>query len=206
MAIYPNGIAAFTTKRNLLDDVMAVDVNGLQDEIISLEQTIGLTPAKNTNLPGNRTRDYGSVKARLQEMQAGTDIYYASVTRDTQWCSDWTHTTVQMYRDDDPYGMSDGVGLRIPQSGWWSVHLQGSWDDNYRGFRWMEMQVNGQSYVKDVRPSTQTNSVFGLTLGWQGYLAAGQQIRMDVKQTTGQTIAIRGTYLTAHWVRNVVHS
>lgn len=40
-ATFPNGIASFSSKRNLLDDVEASDINKLQDEIVAIEATLG---------------------------------------------------------------------------------------------------------------------------------------------------------------------
>jgi hypothetical protein len=40
-AVFPKGIASFTTKRNLLDDVDAADINRLQDEVVAIETTLG---------------------------------------------------------------------------------------------------------------------------------------------------------------------
>lgn len=40
-ATFPNGIASFSTKRNLFDDVDASDVNRIQDEIVALQSVLG---------------------------------------------------------------------------------------------------------------------------------------------------------------------
>ncbi len=41
MSVYPTGIDSFTTKVDNVDDVMAVDVNGLQDSIVAIETVLG---------------------------------------------------------------------------------------------------------------------------------------------------------------------
>lgn len=40
-AVFPKGIASFTVKRNLLDDVDASHINRMQDEIVAIESTLG---------------------------------------------------------------------------------------------------------------------------------------------------------------------
>lgn len=44
MASYPTAIKSFTAKTDNVDDVMAVDVNDLQDEVAAIETTLGLSP------------------------------------------------------------------------------------------------------------------------------------------------------------------
>ena len=40
-ASYPTSIKSFTTKVDDVDDVMAVDINGLQDEVVAIETALG---------------------------------------------------------------------------------------------------------------------------------------------------------------------
>lgn len=63
MTIYPTGIDSFTTKIDNSNDVMAIDVNGLQSGIVALQRTLGINP-----LDG-----YASLAARISGVEK--DLY-----------------------------------------------------------------------------------------------------------------------------------
>ena len=44
-ASYPNTIKSFTPKTDGIDDVLAADINAIQDEITAIETTLGTSPA-----------------------------------------------------------------------------------------------------------------------------------------------------------------
>jgi hypothetical protein len=50
LAYYPNRIRTFTTHRNLLDDVDANDINGIQAELLAVMQSLGTSPAIYNNI------------------------------------------------------------------------------------------------------------------------------------------------------------
>ena len=47
-ASYPTSVKSFTTKVDNVDDVMAVDINGLQDEVVAIETALGAGKSTST--------------------------------------------------------------------------------------------------------------------------------------------------------------
>lgn len=45
MSVYPSGIDSFNTKVDNVDDVLAADVNSLQDSVVAIETTLGINPS-----------------------------------------------------------------------------------------------------------------------------------------------------------------
>lgn len=73
-ASFPAAIKTFTRKRDLLDIVLAADINQVYDEVTALQQFIGTFPATNTGWSGTfdqATLAWGSVRARIQNIEFG---------------------------------------------------------------------------------------------------------------------------------------
>lgn len=76
MASYPGAVPAFTTKTDLVDTIHAQDVDGLQDEVIAIENTLGLNPQVSTtpNPAGtfnSVSTAFASLAARLANIETG---------------------------------------------------------------------------------------------------------------------------------------
>jgi len=70
-ASYPLAIKSFTTKVNLVTDVMAVDINDLQDEVVALESIIGVDPLSMVNKDPNQIAAWTSLSQRLDALDKG---------------------------------------------------------------------------------------------------------------------------------------
>ena len=75
-ASYPISIRSFSTKRNILDIVDASDPNGLQEEVVAIEATLGVNPNVSTSPSSSGTfavssTSYSSVSARLANIETG---------------------------------------------------------------------------------------------------------------------------------------
>jgi hypothetical protein len=73
-AVYPNTVKSFTTKTDFTDLILAEHVNTLQDEVRTLEATIGTNPATPTNFVGTfskTTSVYSTLKDRIANLEYG---------------------------------------------------------------------------------------------------------------------------------------
>jgi len=73
---YPTNIKDFgPDKRNTVDLIDAVDPNSIRAEVVSIENTLGTTPAYSTSATtsgwSNSATDYTTVKARLANIEKG---------------------------------------------------------------------------------------------------------------------------------------
>ena len=78
MASYPSSIATPTTKVDGIDYVLANHVNDLQSEVVAIQTALGTYPATTSTTAmasltfSNATNtSYGTVKARLENIEAG---------------------------------------------------------------------------------------------------------------------------------------
>lgn len=73
-ASYPASIKTFTKKRDLLDIVLAADINLVYDEVTAIEQKLGVYPATNTGWSGTfdqTTLAWPTVRERIQNIEYG---------------------------------------------------------------------------------------------------------------------------------------
>ena len=80
-AVYPTSTQTFLARTDNLDTVQAVDVNALYDEVTAIETIVGNDPHISAGWSGsfsNVTTTFTTVKARLQNIEYGVNIGYAS--------------------------------------------------------------------------------------------------------------------------------
>lgn len=75
-ASYPSSVRSFSTKRNTLDIIDASDPNSLQEEVIAIESTLGVSPNISTSPSSNGSfantaTTFSSVSARLANIEIG---------------------------------------------------------------------------------------------------------------------------------------
>jgi hypothetical protein len=75
-ASYPTNLRAFSTKRNTLDIVDAADPNSLQEEVIAIENILGVNPNISTAPVSSGTfvttsTAYSNLTARLANIETG---------------------------------------------------------------------------------------------------------------------------------------
>lgn len=145
-ATFPSGIASFTTKRNLLDDVDANDINRLQDEIVAIETLLGalLTDVvevesqvlvQATDIATQDATDiqfqtnFTDLKARLAYIQAGYQIYAAEASKTNQMMSSQgagQKPSLVTFSDpgtaSDPKSMYNGTGFTLRKDGFWILN------------------------------------------------------------------------------------
>jgi len=69
MSVYPSGIDSFTTKIDNVDDVLAADVNSLQNSIVAIENTIGVNPTLGINAQLFYTSDNFTVPSGINRIK-----------------------------------------------------------------------------------------------------------------------------------------
>lgn len=151
-ATFPNGIASFSEKRNLLDDVDASDINRLQDEIIAVQSTLGAlitevasienevqvleeadAAADDLTQAQNITR-FRSLKERLDAIQKGQhvhavdlqDIKATSIKKSDKPRLSEKPGALKFNKPStpqDPFKMYNGSGFTLRKAGFW--HIQG---------------------------------------------------------------------------------
>lgn len=142
-ATFPNGIATFTQKKDNVDVNYANDINRLQDEIVAIEQTLGVLINTVTDLSTEVTTDeqdeqqfetqtttkFKNLADRLNWLQSGYHIRATHLTG-----SDWLTNPTDVQSDPglvlamdkpsvnhDPYGLWNGKGLTLNKSGFWMI-------------------------------------------------------------------------------------
>jgi hypothetical protein len=75
-ASYPSSVRSFSTKRNTLDIIDASDPNGVQEEIVAIQATLGVSPSLSTAPSSTGTfsatsTTFNTLTARLANIETG---------------------------------------------------------------------------------------------------------------------------------------
>lgn len=75
-ASYPGSVRSFSTKQDFVTPILAADPNSIQEEVIAIEQTLGVQPTLSTaNLStgsySNSAITYATLTARLANIEQG---------------------------------------------------------------------------------------------------------------------------------------
>ena len=79
-ALYPSSVKSFSTKIDFTDTVLAEHVNSLQDEVRSLESTIGTLPNVGSGWVGSFdqiTTNWNTLKDRIANIEYGLNAVYS---------------------------------------------------------------------------------------------------------------------------------
>ncbi|MER5754299.1 hypothetical protein [Streptomyces sp. NPDC002088] len=195
-AVYPKQYKSFTTHKNLVEDIDASHVNNLQDEVLALQQTLGVNPHQDTALK-MMTNRWASVAARLDAIQRGKGIPVCYMTKTshtlrppkTPVSGVAERVTIPFARPplvNDPEGIFNGSGsVTTNRTGWWiaSAYCRGSilQEDPER---WLGIAVGGKRAVCHT-VTHNFNGYSHTTVFWQGPVAAGKKIEMIERNPYG---------------------
>jgi hypothetical protein len=75
-ASYPASVRSFSTKRNTLDIIDASDPNGIQEEVVAIQATLGVSPNLSTAPSSSGTfataaTTFSTISARLANIETG---------------------------------------------------------------------------------------------------------------------------------------
>lgn len=194
-AVYPKQYKSFTVHKNLVEDIDASHVNNLQDEVLAIQQTLGLTPHQSTGLK-MKTNTWSSVAARLDAIQRGNGIPVCYMTKTSHTLKPPTHPVTgaaervaipfpKPSAANDPEGIFDGSAVTANRTGWWvlSAYCRGSilLEDPER---WLGLSVGGNRVVCHT-VTHNFNGYSHTTAFWQGPVAAGKKIEMIERNANG---------------------
>jgi hypothetical protein len=200
MATYPSGIKTFTTKQDQLNVVYANDMNDVQTEITSVETTLGADPqVVNNGLDRGRHVDYGTVKNRLEAMQANlsspaiylTKSSYSRPSRSFATLTSWSVT-------EDHFGYASASGLTTKDESWWLIHVNGEWDVNSSGYRVFTISFDGSEMLRDTRlASSAIGTPMGQHITYFARVPETTRVQVGLYQTSGHTLTCRHLEMTA---------
>jgi hypothetical protein len=210
-AVYPKQYKQFTTHKNLVEDIDASHVNGLQDEVLAIQQTLGITPHQDTALK-MKTNTYASVAARLDAMQRGYGIPACYLSKSADSVYDDKTKTISFAKPAayaDPEGLFNGHSITANRSGWWIVMGRVLWY-NAKGAlatgadRQINIAVGGSQVMsQDLQPVSDGNT--HMHIAWQGWVRAGLAIDLQVYHPlNGKTLSLQNLQLSAVMVREAV--
>ncbi|MFJ6508597.1 hypothetical protein [Streptomyces sp. NPDC091879] len=207
-AVYPHQYKSFTVHKNLVEDIDASHVNNLQDEVVAIQQTLGINPHQDTALK-MKTNTWASVATRLDAVQRGKGIpaCYLSKSADTvKGDATKVITFARPSAAADPEGLFNGHSITANRSGWWIVFGRVLWY-NAKGSlatgadRQINIAVGGSTIMsQDLPPISDGNS--HMHIGWQGWVTAGKAIDLSVYHPlTGKTLSLQSLQLSAAMLR-----
>jgi hypothetical protein len=213
-ASYPKAIKQFTTKMDYTMDVMAQDVNDLQDEVVALESILGVNPhlMDLSDIPAIDLGPMNSLAARLSALESGitrpifaTWENYTKVPISTR--AALTTTTISLDRPSesyDPLGWYNGVnGFQIKKTGWYDVTASIVWAASASiGTRRLVLYTNNTLVAAQdaIGPALSTLS---MQVTYRGILTVGTQVRLAVTQNCGTVQSVHSPRLSGVFLREV---
>lgn len=210
-AVYPSQYRSFTVHKNLLDDVDASHVNGLQDEVAAVQQTLGINPhmAKSLTMA---TNTWPSVGARMDAIQRGKGMpvlflqknsdSYRATTGSTLKKISWPAPSSGL----DPEHLFNGHSIRTNRTGWWLVVARAKWGPagNLGG---PDREIN--IMLDDEEVSSQDLPPIGdgyshMHITYQGWVSAGRVINLGVYHSLiNTTLSLQNLHLSASMLREL---
>jgi hypothetical protein len=207
-AVYPHQYKSFTVHKNLVEDIDASHVNNLQDEVVAIQQTLGINPHQDTALK-MKTNSWASVASRLDSIQRGKGLpaCYLSKSADSVKGDATKYITfAKPAAASDPEGLFNGHSITANRTGWWIVFGRVMWF-NAKGSlatgadRQINIAVNKSTIMsQDLPPISDGNS--HMHIGWQGWVSAGKTIDLSVfHPLKGKTLSLQSLQLSAAMLR-----
>jgi hypothetical protein len=207
-AVYPKQYKSFTVHKNLVEDIDASHVNNLQDEVLALQQTLGIMPHQDTGLK-MKTNTYSSVASRLDAIQRGHGIPACYVSKTSDSVKGAATKTISFSRPttaQDPEALFNGHSITANRTGWWIVFGRVKWANATGSLatgadRQISLAVGGsQVMTQDLPPISDGNS--HMHIGWQGWVTAGKAIDLQVYHPLStKTLQLQDMHLSAVMIR-----
>jgi hypothetical protein len=207
-AVYPKQYKSFPVHKNLVEDIDASHVNNLQDEVLALQQTLGINPHQDTGLK-MRTNTWASVAARLDAIQRGRGIPACYLWKTTDSVYDAKLKTISFPKPaaaNDPELLYNGHGMTTNRTGWWIIFGRVMWTGATGSLatgadRQINIAINGGVVMsQDLPPIADGNS--HMHIGWQGWVTAGKTIDLQAYHPLGKkTLSLSNLHLSACMIR-----
>jgi len=165
-------------------------MNDLQAEIDAMQRTIGLNPHRNTHLPGNRSRDYGTMEVRMTAHARGLDTpYYRGQATNMQLqLNAWQ--TVSFTSLSDPYSLASANGevITLNETGLWVVEARAEYrasghSASREAKRLLRFLVNDADIGLSDFTNEKTSNSFALhnQVVWQEVFGVGTQLKVQTR-------------------------
>jgi hypothetical protein len=218
MATYPNSIFFWQPRIDQQNIVFANDPNTLANEIIAVEQVVGVNPQTEKHPPIGTGYTYRTLDSRVSAAMANLEMPFAEFTAN-QFFINQGAQMFQTYRPAyDPFGIFDGQCATIPTTGWWQITAGQKWNqqgDNFIGGNAQFLFINGAWVTAEIwewdnffgNPAyhfaSNITSANGFTrIFWQGVLNKGAKVQMlAVNSTFCPGINVNDIYMTLYCSR-----
>lgn len=210
-AVYPTQYKSFTAHRNLIEDVDASHVNALQEEVGAIEQTLGITPHRDTSL-NMKVNTWDSVASRLHSIQRGLGTPAIYLKKDADSYKNTSGSPIKYLSwakpggYHDPEGLYNGKSITTNRSGWWMIFGRVVWT-NAKGSlatgadREITIAIDGSDVMtQDMVPVSDGNT--HMHIGWQGFVTKGRRIDLGIfHPLANKTLSVGFLHLSAAMLR-----
>jgi hypothetical protein len=193
MATYPNSIFFWQPRIDQQNIVFANDPNTLANEIIAVEQAVGVNPQIEKHPPTGTGFTYRSLDSRVSAAMGNWEMPFGYFYNPGFFIGQGQQLYNTYRVGFDPYGYFNGQDLTIRKAGFYSIHANQKWNqqgDNFIGGNVLIMLWNGKLVDAEM---WQWDNFFGNSaykfasnaysgngfsrVRWQGALAAGDHIQ-----------------------------
>jgi hypothetical protein len=232
MSVFPRGIKAFVTHRNLIDDVRAEHINDIQDEIVAMQEVLGPLFNEVQDLQQEVNQDviddagalqttltkFKDLAAQLLSMRRGEHIpVFAAATTDKFFPGEEAGPTVP-YRllpfgrpSTDTARSYNGYGLTLPKTGFYFIRAQSNWDTYplplSAGFGTYSavISIDGHGNSSVVRTEHYNPEIRGVYQApvFLGIAPRGAKVKLLVNQNSNRTARVNSAYLSSICLREL---
>lgn len=232
MSVFPRGIKAFVTHRNLIDDVRAEHINDIQDEIVAIEETLGPLFNEVQDLQQQVNQDaiddagalqttltkFKDLAAQLLSLRRGEHLpVFSAATTNKLFPGELAGPTVP-YRllpfgtpATDTAKSYNGYGLTLPKTGFYFIRAQTNWDTyptplsaGYGTYSAV-ISINGTGNSSVVRTEHYNPEIRGVYQApvFLGVAPRGAKVKLLVNQNSSRTARVNSAYLSSICLREL---
>lgn len=232
MSVFPRGIKAFVTHRNLIDDVRAEHINDIQDEIVAIESVLGPLFNEVQDLQQEVDQDalddagalqttltkFKDLAAQLLSLRRGEHLpVFSAATTDKLFPGELAGPTVP-YRllpfgrpSTDTAKSYNGYGLTLPKTGFYFIRAQTNWDTYplplSAGFGTYSavISINGTGNSSVVRTEHYNPEIRGVYQApvFLGVAPRGAKVKLLVNQNSSRTARVNSAFLSSICLREI---
>lgn len=232
MAVFPRGIKAFPTHRNLIDDVKAEHVNDIQDEVIALQEVLGPLVNEVADIQQEVDQDalddagalqqtltkFKDIAAQLLSLRRGEHIpVFAAATTDKWFPGELAGPTVPYRMLTFPKPSTDtarsynGYGLTLPKTGFYFIRAQANWDTYplplSAGFGTYSavISINNTGNSSVVRTEHYNPEIRGVYQApvYLGVAPRGAKVKLLVNQNSSRSARVNSAFLSSICLREL---
>lgn len=210
-ASYPKGIKNFSTRHDYTDYVMAVDVDGIQDEVVALESIIGTNPLAMVNPDPRQPQPWTNLAGRFDALDRGittpafqswlngpTPVNYTLALNGTPLVFPSPPSS------NDPLGWYNGSSFTVKRTGWYHLSASLSWTPNASvgTRRMMLLEGSGRRTGNDMYGPVQVPD-FSVMTSHIGIITAGTTIGIGVGHSCATKQYVKYAWVSGIFLRDV---